>query len=268
MAVGRAHAAASASASAPGSPLNVASPVARIPYIRRMRLLLPALTYFAATTVALVVPLRHDTVVPAPTARQGAAVTIDSLRSRIVTRIAATSGAEVAVWFRDLARRDSLAIDAGVSFHPASTMKIPVMIELFRRADAGPTSLASELFLQNAFASIADRSLYTLDAKDDSDSSLYALVHQNVSLRELDERMITRLSNLAANTLIQYLDPVRITATARALGARDMQVLRGVEDNKAFARGLNNSTTAHDLGVLLALIAEISRGVYAFAMRR
>lgn len=219
-----------------------------------MRLLMPALPCLAAAIGAFAVRPGHDTAVPLPTARQGVAITIDSLRSRLVTRIAATPGAEVAVWFQDLARRDSLALDAGVSFHPASTMKVPVMIELFRRVDAGKASLATELFLQNAFESIADRSIYALDAKDDSDSSLYARVQQNVTLRELAERMITRSSNLATNTLIQYLDPERITATAHALGARDMRVLRGVEDTKAFARGLNNSTTAHDLGMLLAAI--------------
>ena len=215
---------------------------------------MPALPCLAAAIGAFAVRPGHDTAVPLPTARQGVAITIDSLRSRLVTRIAATPGAEVAVWFQDLARRDSLALDAGVSFHPASTMKVPVMIELFRRVDAGKASLATELFLQNAFESIADRSIYALDAKDDSDSSLYARVQQNVTLRELAERMITRSSNLATNTLIQYLDPERITATAHALGARDMRVLRGVEDTKAFARGLNNSTTAHDLGMLLAAI--------------
>jgi beta-lactamase class A len=188
------------------------------------------------------------------TARTSVLAPIDSLRTRLAARIAAVPGAEVAVWFEDFARRDTLALGAGVPFHAASTMKIPVMIELFRRVDAGKSSFTDEFFLQNAFESIVDRSVYALDPKDDSDSSMYALVGQNVSLRELNERMITRSSNLATNALLQFLDPARVTATAHALGARDMQVLRGVEDQKAFDRGLNNMTTARDLGVLLAAI--------------
>jgi len=193
---------------------------------------------------------------PAPRAARApvTAAPADSLRELITARIAATSGAEVAVWFEDLARRDSLALSSDVPFHAASTMKIPVMVELYRRVDAGKSSLATELFLQNVFESIVDGSRYGLDAKDDSDSSLYALVQTNISLHELNERMITRSSNLATNALLQYLEPGRVTATARALGARDIQVLRGVEDSKAFAKGLNNTTTAHDLGALLAAI--------------
>ena len=179
---------------------------------------------------------------------------LSTLETRLSSAISAVPGAEVAVWFRDLGSRDSVTIRPDVSFHAASTMKVPVMIELFRRSDAKLTSLDNEIFLQNQFASIADSSHFMLSPADDSDSSLYAMVGNNVSLRTLNEHMITRSSNLATNVVIQYLDPRRVNATARALGARNIQVLRGVEDNAAFAKGLNNSTTARDLGVLLVAI--------------
>jgi beta-lactamase class A len=42
----------------------------------------------------------------------------------------------------------------------------------------------------------------------------------------------------------------------RELGANDTQVLRGVEDPKAFQAGKNNTTTAYDLMLLLRLVAE------------
>jgi beta-lactamase class A len=208
-----------------------------------MRSLLPALALLTACAGSGTGSLSPAT--PAPT---------ESLQGRIAARIAAQPGAEVAVWFRDLSNRDSVAINPGVSFHAASTMKVPVMIELFRRVDAHATSLDNELFLQNRFMSIVDGSFFSLDARDDSDSALYTRVEQNVTLRELNERMITRSSNLATNTVIQFLDPKRVNATAHALGARDIQVLRGVEDGKAFEKGLNNTTTARDLGVLLVTI--------------
>lgn len=231
-----------------------------------MRHLLPVLPLIVTVTGVLSAPRARPILDAAPAASRTIAATfahaarvavrtpIDSLRARIVARIAAQPGAEVAVWFEDLSHRDTMAIGADVTFHAASTMKVPVMIELFRRIGAGRSSLSDEIFLQNAFESIVDHSVYTLDPKDDSDSSLYTLVGQNVSLRELNEHMITTSSNLAANTLIQFLDPVQVTATAHALGARGMQVLRGVEDGKAFEKGLNNTTTARALGVLLAAI--------------
>src|SRR5206468_11099584 len=86
--------------------------------------------------------------------------------------------------------------------------------------------------------------------EDDSDSTLYTLVGRNRSVRELLELMITRSSNLATNILIERVGASRAQASARALGAWSIQVLRGVEDGAAYRAGLNNTTTARDLGVL------------------
>jgi beta-lactamase class A len=133
-------------------------------------------------------------------------------------------------------------------------MKLPVMIELFRQADAGAFALDQPLLLVNSFGSIADGSSYSLDPGSDSDSSVYAWVGTRVPVRELMDRMIVRSSNLATNAVIALVGATQVTATAHALGATRMQVLRGVEDGKAFAKGLNNTTTAHDLAALLVAI--------------
>ena len=58
------------------------------------------------------------------------------LQARIQKLIDA-SGAEVAVVFETLDGRQALTIDPDKPFHAASTMKVPVMIELFRQAEAG-----------------------------------------------------------------------------------------------------------------------------------
>ena len=83
---------------------------------------------------------------------------------------------------------------------------------------------------------------------------MYLRVGQRVPARELVERMIVRSSNLATNAIIELVGARRADSTAHALGARNIRVLRGVEDGKAFQRGLNNTTTARDLGVLLEAI--------------
>ena len=49
----------------------------------------------------------------------------------------AASKAEIAVAMRTLDGRDEVLIDPDGVFHAASTMKVPVMIELFRQARAG-----------------------------------------------------------------------------------------------------------------------------------
>ena len=179
---------------------------------------------------------------------------IDSLDARIQRRIATVPGALVGVAYRDLQRGDSLYINADTSFHAASTMKVPVMIELFRAFDAGRLRADQAVPLTNQFASIVDGSPYSLSAGGDSDSSLYAKVGSPVAIRELIDRMITRSSNLATNTVIALVDAKNAQATARTLGARNIRVLRGVEDSKAFAAGMSNTTTARDLAVLLEAI--------------
>jgi beta-lactamase class A len=177
-----------------------------------------------------------------------------TLKDRIAERAAKVPGAVIGVAFHDLESGDSLYQNADDSFHAASTMKVPVMIELFRRVDAGSLSLDQGLPLVNRFASIVDGSPYELNAGDDSDSSAYQRVGQRVPIRELLDRMITRSSNLATNALIELVDAKRANATAHELGAKNIKVLRGVEDIKAFRAGLNNTTTARDLATLLEAI--------------
>jgi beta-lactamase class A len=109
--------------------------------------------------------------------------------------------------------------------------------------------------VRNEFRSIVDGSPYRLSEGDDSDRDVYAAVGRSLTLRQLCEAMITVSSNFATNLLIEKLGVDNIRATTKALGATGMQVLRGVEDNKAFEKGLNNTTTARGLLVLLERLA-------------
>jgi beta-lactamase class A len=182
--------------------------------------------------------------------RPGIAQLPDQLR-----RIVATSGAEVAIAYRPLDGKSEVLIDADKPFHAASTMKVPVMIELFHQAQRGVLSLDESLPVRNQFRSIVDGSPYALSEGDDSDSEVYAAVGKTMTLRKLCELMITVSSNFAANLLIERLGVENIRGTVTALGAEGMQLLRGVEDQKAFDKGLNNTTTARGLMILLDSLA-------------
>jgi beta-lactamase class A len=171
-------------------------------------------------------------------------------------RIIEASGAEVAVAYRTLDGRSELFIDGDKPFHAASTMKVPVMIELFRQARKGQLSLDDTLPIRNEFRSIVDGSPYKLSEGDDSDSQVYSALGKSMALRQLCDLMITVSSNFAANLLIEKLGVANIRQTVTALGADGMQVLRGVEDQKAFDQGMNNTTTARGLLVLLDRIAQ------------
>lgn len=179
---------------------------------------------------------------------------LDAARPEI-ERLITASGAEVAVAARTLDGKDELLIQPDVSFHAASTMKVPVMIELFAQARAGRLRLEDPLPVVNEFASIMDGSPYRLDPAEDSDPEVYKSVGGTLSLRQLCEAMITASSNLATNLLIQKLGVESIRRQVHRQGADGMKVLRGVEDGKAFQAGLVNTTSARALLVLLERIA-------------
>lgn len=178
----------------------------------------------------------------------------DSLVEKINSRIATEPAAQVGLAYIDLSNGDTLFLNADSSFHAASTMKVPVMIELFRRAAAGSFAMDQRLMLVNQFASIADGSQYALDSNSDSDTTLYHRIGERVAIDTLLRLMVTRSSNFATNTLIELVGAENVNRTMRSLGAQRIQVRRGVEDGKAFDRGLNNTTTARDMAVILRSI--------------
>jgi beta-lactamase class A len=173
-----------------------------------------------------------------------------------INRLIRASGASVAVVWRplDAAPGEAVLINETTRFHAASTMKVPVMVELFRRVETGPLSLTDKIVVANRFHSIVDGSPYTLSVSADSDGEMYRAIGTSVTYAALCEAMITVSSNLATNILIETLGAREIQATVDRLGASGMQVLRGVEDQKAFDLGRNNSTDAAGLARLFELI--------------
>jgi beta-lactamase class A len=176
---------------------------------------------------------------------------------REIERLIASSGAEVAVAYRPLQPDPSgdILIDADKTFHAASTMKVPVMIELFRQAEEGLLKLDDAIPVTNTFKSIVDGSPYEMSASEDSDGEVYKAIGRTMTLRQLVTASITVSSNLATNILIEKLGAESVRKTVAALGGDGMLVLRGVEDQKAFDKGLNNATSARALMILLEKIA-------------
>ena len=177
-----------------------------------------------------------------------------------VVAVVAASGAEVGVYYRSLAPGgDSIAVGADVRMHAASTMKVPVMMRLYLDQAEGLRALDDSVEITRTFRSIVDGSPFELPSDSDSDTTFYGRVGERVPLRDLVDRMITWSSNLATNIVIQEADPRRVTAMLREIGADSMEVLRGVEDLKAFEAGLSNTTTARDLGVVMSEVAAGAR---------
>ena len=172
---------------------------------------------------------------------------IDTLKTSIENQISKIEG-DVAVAFFDLSdSSNQVLINTDEQFHAASTMKVPVMIELYKQQSEGKLNLNDSILLKNEFKSIVDGSSYKMDIGVDSDDVIYSKIGTQQKMYDLMYSMIILSSNLATNVLIEVVDAKKTTATMRTLGADKIEVLRGVEDIKAFRKGLSNSTTANDL---------------------
>lgn len=152
-----------------------------------------------------------------------------------------------AMAFKNLNTGEEILINEKENFHAASTMKTPVMIELYKQASQGKFKLTDSIDVIDQFYSIVDSSLYKMDIGEDSEEKLYDQIGKKLPIAELNYEMITKSSNLATNILIDLVDAKNVTQSMRDLGAPNIEVLRGVEDIKAFENGLSNSTTAYDL---------------------
>jgi len=182
-------------------------------------------------------------------------VSIEDLKNTIEKDFDELSG-DFALAFIDLSNTNQkIMINADEKFHAASTMKTPVMIEIFRQADEGKFRLLDSIILKNEFKSIVDGSLYSMDISDDSGDGLYKMIGKKVTINDLMYDMITVSSNLATNVLIELVGAKMVTNTMRKLGAKNIEILRGVEDIKAYEKGLSNSTTARDLMIIMEAIA-------------
>ena len=177
------------------------------------------------------------------------------LEKKIVSKFNDETG-NFALAFKNLDDGKEILINENEIFHAASTIKTPIMIEFYRQLHQGKLSLKDTLQIKNEFKSIVDGSMYKLSEFDDSDKNTYNKLGQYYSINNLIYEMITISSNFATNILIEYIGANNVTKSMKEIGALNIDVLRGVEDIKAFKLGLNNTTSAKDLLIIYEKLAK------------
>lgn len=179
---------------------------------------------------------------------------VENLKTEIQNELGKTKGV-FGVAFKDLQTGETILINEHELFHAASTMKTPVLIEVYNQASAGNFSLSDSIEIKNEFTSIVDSSFYELEKSDDSDTLIYQRIGERRTIYSVAYDMIILSSNLATNLIIDKVGAANVQAAIEKLGTKNMKVLRGVEDGKAYRAGLNNTATAYDLMVLFEKIA-------------
>lgn len=163
---------------------------------------------------------------------------------------------ELGIAFYDYETTLQWSFNADAWFHAASTMKLAVLLGVYRMVDRGELTLDAPVHVRNKFTSIAGQKLYMLDINRDSDPELYRHLGRTMPVKQLAYQMITTSSNFATNLLVDVVGIATIQTALAELGIEGVKVLRGVEDQAAFDAGLNNLVTANGLLRMLRLIAD------------
>src|SRR4249919_2148544 len=162
-------------------------------FMRKCHLHFPRCTWLAATLFLIL-------FIFSSCAQQK--IAMRSLKENIDKELSEQEGV-FAVAFKDLLTGKELLINDTITFHAASTMKTPVLVEVYKQAAEGKFSLSDSLVIKNEFKSIVDGSLFSLDPGDDSETELYKHIGEKRTISFLLYQMIIVSSNFATNLIIE-----------------------------------------------------------------
>ncbi len=161
---------------------------------------------------------------------------------------AETHNGVIGVSFTDLTTNHHIGVQDDVKFNPASVIKVPVMVEVFRQVLDGRLSLQDKLPMTRS------------DVMGGSGFLFRQKVGTSYTIRYLTEIMITHSDNTATKMLIEHLGAENINKTMRELGLKDTVI---GTSNLLRAEGLNYSSP-RDMNMLLT---QIYRGTILNAER-
>jgi beta-lactamase class A len=181
----------------------------------------------------------------------------DGLREAVRT-IGKEAGVRgLAVAYHDYETRTSWSYRGDEWFHAASTIKIPVLVGVFGATHAGEMEPESRVHVRNRFISVADGSAFRVGSSRDANAEVHRMIGRTMRVSELARHMIVTSSNLATNLLLDVVGIEPMRRTLKELNLDDgVELRRGVEDERAYDRGINNRVTADGLLRVLRLIAE------------
>lgn len=170
-------------------------------------------------------------------------------------RVAAESNSRaIAVALHDLETDFRFSLRGDRWFHAASTIKVAVLLALFRAADEGRFQLDDSLHVRNRFFSAAGGTVFRVSIDRDATPELYQSIGRTARISALAEAMICGSSNLATNLLLDFLGVEYARRVLRDARVEGVELRRGVEDHSAHEQGINNEATADGLLNLLSAI--------------
>ncbi|MDE0393148.1 MAG: serine hydrolase [Gammaproteobacteria bacterium] len=157
----------------------------------------------------------------------------------------------------DLTSGDRFAVRDDFVFPQASAIKVPILLELFRRAEAEPDLLGRRVELTDAVRTGGSGVLLHLT---DGGSAL--------SLEDYAIYMIVYSDNTATNVLIDELGMEAVNALSTSLGATSTKLQRKMIRPEQSAIGNENLSTPRDAALIMERIASCDLPMGAEGCRR
>jgi beta-lactamase class A len=175
---------------------------------------------------------------------------------RTVQEIKKRHGLErLGISFHDSETTLQWAYNADSLFHAASTIKIAVLLGIYRAVARGEITTDAPVHVRNRFTSVVDAEPFMLDTGT-ADAEVAKRLGRTMSVEALAYEMITRSSNLATNLLVDIVGIDAIQDALKELHVEGVVMRRGVSDDKAYEAGINNLVTANGIMGMLRAIAE------------
>jgi beta-lactamase class A len=145
----------------------------------------------------------------------------------------------------DLATGERMGVNDTLTFPQGSTIKVPLLIELYRQDEAGTLELSTRVPVRLADRTGGDGLLQHLG---DGTSEL--------SLGDLAVFMITVSDNTATNMPIDRVGMEKVNATTRALGVPEVKLQRKMIRPRDSYAGNENIATPSSAATIMAKIAK------------
>src|SRR4051812_9179051 len=178
----------------------------------------------------------------------------DALRQECERILRESKATAFAVAVHDYETGLRFSINADRHFHAASTIKVAILLAIFKAIDDGLIRPNDTLHIRNRFYSAIDRTPFRIDTESDGYPQLHKLIGRTAKISDLTEWMIVSSSNLATNLLLDYITVEQAQRVLRAAGVSGVELRRGVDDTKAHDQNLNNETTAEGMLQLFATL--------------
>jgi beta-lactamase class A len=181
---------------------------------------------------------------------------LDALQLRFDSIERSSGARSIAVAIYDTETELTFRRHADRWFHAASTIKVAILLGVYASIHHGWLRPQSRLHVRNRFRSAVDGHPFRVGAERDANSEVHKAIGKMMRVTDLSLHMIATSSNLATNLLLDLVGLETVQRALDELHIDGIDIRRGVEDERAFDRGINNRVTADGLVQLMRLIAE------------